>query len=226
MTEAEVDRPRLRRSSDEIRGLLHAAATTFFARNGYAGTSTRAIATEAGVSETLLFRHFGTKSGLFEATTLERLRTGVDQFLARWERNHRRGDAGIGTEAHAREFLADLLRFTRDQRGVMFAIITVDAAEDEDIVTIQDTALATFQKLLAAVQRHVLTDADGELFPGVKPELTASAVAACVMCVTVLDDWLFREGICQPGVAEIDQEVIDYVLDGVGHRGEHGEPPT
>lgn len=209
----------MRRSSEEIRGLLHAAATTFFARNGYAGTSTRAIATEAGVSETLLFRHFGTKSGLFEATTLERLRAGVDEMLAPWDR---KSIPEGGEEAHARAFLLRLLRFCREQRGVMFALMTVDSGQDDEIVTIQRTALESFSKLLAAIERNVLSRADGSLYPGVRPQLTASAVAAVLMCVTVLDAWLFREGTCNPSTAEIDEEVVAYVLDGVGHRGREG----
>lgn len=45
-----------------------AAAITEFARSGYAGTSTDAIATRAGISQPYLFRLFGTKKDLFIAT--------------------------------------------------------------------------------------------------------------------------------------------------------------
>jgi len=45
-----------------------AAAITEFARSGYAGTSTEAIATRAGISQPYLFRLFGTKKDLFVAT--------------------------------------------------------------------------------------------------------------------------------------------------------------
>lgn len=45
-----------------------AAAVTEFARSGYAGTSTEAIATRAGISQPYLFRLFGTKKDLFVAT--------------------------------------------------------------------------------------------------------------------------------------------------------------
>ncbi len=44
------------------------AAITEFARSGYAGTSTEAIAARAGISQPYLFRLFGTKKGLFIAT--------------------------------------------------------------------------------------------------------------------------------------------------------------
>jgi AcrR family transcriptional regulator len=38
-----------------------------FAENGYARTTTRALATAAGVTEITLFRHFGSKENLFAA---------------------------------------------------------------------------------------------------------------------------------------------------------------
>ena len=43
------------------------AALTLFANDGYASTSTSKVAKEAGVSEGLIFRHFGNKEGLLEA---------------------------------------------------------------------------------------------------------------------------------------------------------------
>lgn len=43
------------------------AALQLFATDGYHATPTRKVAMEAGVSEGLLFRHFGNKEGLLEA---------------------------------------------------------------------------------------------------------------------------------------------------------------
>ncbi|MGH9096907.1 MAG: TetR/AcrR family transcriptional regulator [Acidimicrobiales bacterium] len=57
-----------RQTADERRTAVLAAAITEFARSGYAGTSTDAIATRAGISQPYLFRLFGTKKDLFIAT--------------------------------------------------------------------------------------------------------------------------------------------------------------
>ena len=46
---------------------LLAAALRLFARHGYAGTSIRAIAREVGLSESVLYAHFGSKRSIFEA---------------------------------------------------------------------------------------------------------------------------------------------------------------
>jgi len=57
-----------RMTASERRTAVLAAAITEFARAGYAGTSTDAIATRAGISQPYLFRLFGTKKDLFIAT--------------------------------------------------------------------------------------------------------------------------------------------------------------
>jgi AcrR family transcriptional regulator len=57
-----------RMTASERRTAVLAAAVTEFARSGYSGTSTDAIATRAGISQPYLFRLFGTKKELFIAT--------------------------------------------------------------------------------------------------------------------------------------------------------------
>ena len=57
-----------RMTASERRTAVLAAAITEFARSGYAGTSTDAIASRAGISQPYLFRLFGTKKDLFIAT--------------------------------------------------------------------------------------------------------------------------------------------------------------
>lgn len=60
------DQPvRQRLSAPERRELVLTAATRAFARDGYAGTSTDAVAKEAGVSQPYVVRIFGTKLDLF-----------------------------------------------------------------------------------------------------------------------------------------------------------------
>lgn len=57
-----------RQTAAERREAVLGAAVTEFAKSGYAGTSTDAIATRAGISQPYLFRLFGTKKELFIAT--------------------------------------------------------------------------------------------------------------------------------------------------------------
>lgn len=57
-----------RQTAAERRVAVLTAAITEFARSGYSGTSTEAIAARAGISQPYLFRLFGTKKELFIAT--------------------------------------------------------------------------------------------------------------------------------------------------------------
>jgi len=54
-----------RLDSDERRRAIVTAAVPLFARDGFAGTTTRELAAAAGVSEALLFRHFPSKQSLY-----------------------------------------------------------------------------------------------------------------------------------------------------------------
>src|ERR671919_2048510 len=73
---------RTRKSAEERRAEIIALAIEQFAIGGYRGTSTEAIAREAGISQPYLFRLFKTKRDLFLAcfdVTHQRI---VDTFEA------------------------------------------------------------------------------------------------------------------------------------------------
>jgi AcrR family transcriptional regulator len=55
----------LRMTSDLRRELILSAAKRCFARNGFAGTTTKSVAAAASISEGLLFKHFPTKLALY-----------------------------------------------------------------------------------------------------------------------------------------------------------------
>ena len=66
-----------RRAPQEKRELLLAAARELFDKQGFDATSTQQIARAAGVSEGILFHHFGSKRGLFERIAEDFARDGA-----------------------------------------------------------------------------------------------------------------------------------------------------
>ena len=64
-TASSTGTERIRMSADDRRELVLVAAMRAFSRGGYAGTSTDAVAKEAGVSQPYVVRIFGTKLELF-----------------------------------------------------------------------------------------------------------------------------------------------------------------
>jgi AcrR family transcriptional regulator len=72
-------------SADDRRELVLAAALSAFSRAGYAGTSTDAVAKEAGVSQPYVVRIFGTKLDLFLEVferACDRIREAFEAVLA------------------------------------------------------------------------------------------------------------------------------------------------
>jgi len=65
-------RPQLR-PDDETRQIIHEAARQEFAANGYAATSTEAVARRAGISTKTLYRLIPNKAALFEGMVAGRL---------------------------------------------------------------------------------------------------------------------------------------------------------
>jgi len=71
--EAPTRRPRL--PASERREQILEVAQQAFLRAGYRGTTALEISREAGVSEKLVLKHFGSKEGLFRAAVVEPLLT-------------------------------------------------------------------------------------------------------------------------------------------------------
>jgi AcrR family transcriptional regulator len=70
-----------RLKADERRGQLLGIAKELFSEHGFENTSTRSIATAAGVSEAIIFRHFASKEDLY-TQILDRKADEID--IKRW----------------------------------------------------------------------------------------------------------------------------------------------
>ena len=75
-------RPARRRDPEDKRARLRDAARRLFAERGYAATATADVARQAGVSEGMVFHHFGSKAGLLEAVAAEYGRGLADAMFA------------------------------------------------------------------------------------------------------------------------------------------------
>ncbi len=65
-------------TSDLRRQLILAAAKRCFARNGFAGTTTKSVAAAAAISEGLLFKHFPSKAALYAEILAEECEADPD----------------------------------------------------------------------------------------------------------------------------------------------------
>jgi len=107
-----------RRSSADIRRELIAAASHLFATRGWAGTSTKEIASRAGTYETSLYTHFGSKAGIFIAAVVEPFQMFIDSFRATLAADHTAPE-----ETLARRFVHDLYRTLEENREAVTAFV-------------------------------------------------------------------------------------------------------
>ena len=99
--------PTRRKSADERREEILAVALERFAEGGYHGTSTEAIARDAGISQPYLFRLFRTKKALFLACSDRACEKVIAAFQGAAERaapGHELEDMG---HAYVNELLPD-----------------------------------------------------------------------------------------------------------------------
>jgi AcrR family transcriptional regulator len=199
-----------RRPRGEARRLLLHTARRLFTEQGFAGTTTRQISDEAGVSEPLLFRYFGNKAGLFDAAMLEPYQAFMTDFMDRWHEELQHPEL---TEEMTRRFVAGLLDLMTKERKLFLALIAARAFESDGLSdgfneSDMSRELDRFDKLLR------------ETNPSVPPkyldsEVSFRLIVGVVMAVAVLDDWLFPSGSRHPSRQRIVKELTQFTLYGV-----------
>lgn len=141
----EADRPGTRLRKGERRRQLLAHAKQLFVTLGYHATTTEKIAASAGVSETILYRHFDGKKALFLEVLGELRRATQTRWLAE--------TAGLTDPLAKLHVIADLyLGSTRDHALELRVLhrALVETGEGEVAILLRDFYLES-EQLLARV---------------------------------------------------------------------------
>lgn len=184
MTSDAAARPRRRRG--EPRRLLLDAARDLFDRKGYSGTPTREIAELAGVSETLIFRNFGTKAGLFREACVQPFIDAIDTEI---ERDRPRGERL--TENDTRAFVASLYDVFRQHRVLAAMVFAADALVESEIAE-----SGMIDDVRAAIDRFVTFASDQARTAGLtidpsRHDLAIRGHLAMVAGVATFGSWYF-----------------------------------
>jgi AcrR family transcriptional regulator len=115
--------PTRRKSADERREDILAVAMEHFARGGYHGTSTEAIARDAGISQPYLFRLFRTKKELFLACNDR----ACENILEAFRRAGAEAEPGHKLEAMGHAYMHELL----PDRHALFMLMQAYAATSD-----------------------------------------------------------------------------------------------
>ena len=157
--------PRSRLSAEQRRAALLGTACATFSKGSYRGTTTAAIAREAGVSEPILYRHFTCKRDLYLACVDEAWR----EVRASWEQVlEREPDPALWLTSMGSVFLR--LQELKVVLSNLWVQALSEASEDPEICSHLRSHLREVHDFVAGVVRRVQTaghiaadkDADAE----------------------------------------------------------------
>ena len=137
---------RQRRQRGEPRRLLLEAAVELFNEYGY-DAPTREIADRADVSETLIFRNFGNKAGLFREAMVKPFVEFVDEFVDEYEK-------GMDPDADPYKLTVALIGGLYDifstHRGLVAALWSGSTHESSDLAETEvlEEVWSSFDKLV------------------------------------------------------------------------------
>ena len=180
---AQPEQPRKRLGMGQAKPLLLDAAREVFALRGFRGARTKEIADKAGVSEALLYRHFGSKAGLFEEAILEPVNSFVREFFERWRTEWDQTRPFHETVGAFMEGMYDLMR---EHRSAVLALLAAQAFEDETGEADHRPLFGILGDLeeIASVEtksRHFDPD----------PALTTRVAVTLAVAMGLLEDFLF-----------------------------------
>jgi TetR/AcrR family transcriptional regulator len=108
------------------------AALALFARAGFNGTTTKAIAQAAGISEATMFQHFATKEELY-VEAFGRRTTDTPAFVAKLQEHADRNEDEQVIEAVVRAMLFSFERDRDLQRMLLYAWLDQDRAANTNL---------------------------------------------------------------------------------------------
>ena len=183
------------------------AARQLFAEHGYGGTTTRNIARLADVSETLLFRYYGDKAGLFNEVVIAPFHALMAAFVKR----HPDPTAPYPKQAETRRFSRAVYELFEGNEAMFRALLTGPATSGEDAEP-QLRGLAPFfdESVRQVRQRYTLAGIDPPFDLSIGVRLGFGMIAASVL----LREALFPDAPGRAAILDVLEQLIAQTLVG------------
>lgn len=205
---------RPRRSTQEIIDRLIEAAGEEFERNGYAGTTTAAIAQRAGVAEFLIFSHFGSKAKLFEDSIFKPLNQHFQNFCGTHLVDAKDTE---GLKKETQRYIEELLRFIERHSRALMSVLMTQIYEHHDTEGLGE--VSGLQEYFGRTQAMRMSRRPDRprMDHKLMPRVSFATVAACV----IFKDVFFPKGLTSQ--QELHAAICDYVMYGI-HTADDPEP--
>lgn len=197
---------RTRRTTEEVIECIVEAAIEEFESRSYMGATTAAIARRAGVTEALIFNHFGSKAQLFRKTIFKMLDHHFNEFVSTHPTEPT--DEKLWREG-SREYIDALQDFIADHAGMFLSLVFAQSYKTGDV-----EGVAGIKGLQDYFDRMVDL-AEGSLTgtPQVAPKYIARISFATILSSILFKDWLFPDDSAEE--ESIRNAISAFVLDGL-----------
>jgi len=200
-----------RRPRGAARRLLLEAARERFASQDYRSTTTREIAQLAGITEHLLFRHFGSKAALFREALVLPFTTFVDDFARTWQ--SMTPEQANDDDTLAQQFVGKLYDVFVEHKGLLLTLMNSDAMSEQEIA---DVGIADVRHTLSVLSEIGAQAMRLKAVPAGEADLPAHSTVAMIAGMAALRSSFF--GVRQPSRDAIVEELIRAILHGFLHR--------
>lgn len=196
-----------RRPPEERREQILAAAVKLFARQGYARTTTKEIAREAGLSEGTIYKYFASKQDLLFSFIA---RAGVQTLEAVFAGSEGASDAEV-----IRGFFLD--RLTLAERNLpLIKVVLGEALFDAELA--RAFARHVAQPITAMIEQYLTAGMRAGRFRKLDPKLAARALAGLFLTCGVLWPALLPGERHAPKPQELADTLTTLYLDGLAAR--------
>lgn len=181
-----------------------------FSRQDYRRTTTREVAEAAGVSEYLVFRHFGSKAGLFREALVLPFTDVVDEFGKTWQTVI---PEETDEEQLATQFVGELYDVLVQHRGLLLTLVAADGLSEDEI---ESAGIADIRRTVTLLAR---ISTEGMRIRGIRPNhpgLPAHSTVAMIVGMVALRSTFY--GSDAPSREAIVDELVQAILHGFLHR--------
>jgi AcrR family transcriptional regulator len=202
----------VRRPRGEPRRLLLDAARDLFARQDYRSTTTREIAQAAGVTEPLLFRHFGSKATLFREALVAPFIGFVEEFGQTWQSL---APEQTSEEELARHFVGRLYDVFVGHQGLLLTLMASDSLTEEEAA---EAGIADVRRSITLLGQISAEGMNLRSIGSSHPNLPAHSTVAMIAGMAALRSTYF--GSRPPSRKVIVEELTQATLHGFLHRND------
>lgn len=202
--------PVTRRPRGAPRRLLLDAARVLFARREYRSTTTREIAQAAGVTEALLFRHFGSKAALFREALVLPFTNFVDEFGRTWRSLD---PEETSEEELARHFVGQLYDVFVGHQGLLVTLMASDSLGEDEMV---EAGIADVRRAITLLGQISAEGMNLRSIGSAHPNLPAHSTVSMIAGMAALRSTYF--GSRPPSRKVIVDELTQASLHGFLHR--------